>query len=429
MTIAHIVPGSGTAFYCENCLRDTALVKAQRCLGHTVVMAPLYLPFLDDAGRVAGDAPVFYGALNVYVSGTVPGASRLPCWLKRLLDAPPLLRWAASKAGSTSARSLEPLTLSMLRGERGFQAIELERLVAWLGSQVKPDIVHLSNALLLGLAGRIKEALGVPVVCSLQDEDTWIDAMSPAAARQAWDLMARHANAVSLFTPVSRYYAEAMEPRLHIGHDRMRIVHPGIELDGRPGAALDFDPPVIGYLSRLCPALGLGTLVDAFIALKRLPQLRRLRLRATGGMVGSDAGFVRGLKRKLAAAAALGDAEVIPVFDKASRSAMMASLSVLSVPVGQPEAFGMFVLEALAAGVPVVEPCHGAFPETIEATGGGITYDPAVAGGLETALSSLLLDPGRARSLGARGRAAVLQNFSIERMARSLIHVYQEIVP
>jgi hypothetical protein len=64
-------------------------------------------------------------------------------------------------------------------GEQGAQKDELEHMVNWIAEHCKPDVIHISNALLLGLAKRLKEKTGVPVVCSLQDEDVWVDAVRP----------------------------------------------------------------------------------------------------------------------------------------------------------------------------------------------------------------------------------------------------------
>ena len=322
MRIAHVVPGSGDAFYCENCLRDTALVKAQRILGHSVVMAPLYLPVgvdrVDAMDGVDG-APVFYGALNTYLAEKVPVWDRMPRWVRHVLDAPWLLGFAASLAGSTRARGLEQMTLSMLRGEEGRQARELDRLVAWLRETVRPDIVHLSNALLLGLARRIRQELHVPIVCSLQDEDTWVDAMAPPSAARVWKTMASRTGDVDHFFPVSEYYAGLMRGKLGLAVSRLSVVHLGIELDDRPQSNIPSNPPVIGFLSRMCESLGLGVLVDAFIALKREPGFGGLKLRAMGSRTGTDTTFIKQMLHRAQEAGVDADIEILPTFERKAR--------------------------------------------------------------------------------------------------------------
>jgi glycosyltransferase involved in cell wall biosynthesis len=426
MNVIHVTPSSGGSFYCQNCLRDAALLRALRQLGHDVVMAPMYLPLTGDRGEPLGDTPVFYGAVNLYLKQCLPFLSRAPRWLERWLDSPAVLGWAARKSGSTRAHGLEALTLSMLRGEDGRQAGQLDDLCAWLAQQQpKPDVIHLSNALLLGLARRLRQRLDVRIVCSLQDEDVWVDAMEPGAAEHIWGLMTERAADVDRFIAVSRYYAEKMRERLRLAPERVCVVPLGIELTGYAPAAAPVAPPVIGYLSRMSEPLGLGLLVEAFIRLKKDARFHDLRFKATGGMTGDDRLFVDGLRRRLEKHGILRDAEFAPDFTREQRLAFLAALSVLSVPVRNGEAFGMYLLEAMAAGVPVVQPRVGAFPEIVEATGGGILYSPNDVHSLTGALASLLLDPERARELGRRGRAAVERDFSIERMARDVAAVYE----
>ena len=240
--------------------------------------------------------------------------------------------------------------------------------------------------------------------------------------------MSDHANDVDGFIAVSHWYAEEMRNRMGIDRGKMHVVRLGIDLDERDPISLSFDPPVLGYLSKMTESLGLGLLADAFIALKKNPRLHNLKLRATGGQLGADVGYVRGLKKKLAKHGIEEDAEFLEGFDAAHRSDFLRSLSVLSVPAPQGESFGMFITEALAEGVPVVQPRVAAFPEVVEATGGGVLYDADEPGALASALESLLLDPERAREPGLRGRDAVFERFGIDKMAKDFVAVYEALV-
>ena len=231
MKVVHVVPGSGGTFYCQNCLRDSSLVPALRNLGLDVILVPLYLPILTDEAAPESDAPVFFGAVNVYLQQKLSLFRKTPRWLDRLLDADGLLSLIARKAASTRAEGLENMTLSMLRGEEGRQAKELDRLVRWLKADVRPDIVHLSNALLVGLARRMKEELGCSVVCSLQDEDDWVEAMRPGFVERVWKEMAQRAMDVDVFTSASSYYAEKMRNALNLPAEKLRVVHLGIPTD------------------------------------------------------------------------------------------------------------------------------------------------------------------------------------------------------
>lgn len=426
MKIVHIVPGSGGTFYCQNCLRDTALVRALRNEGHDVLLTPLYLPLFADDAALAEEVPVFFGGINVYLQQRFPIFRKTPAWLDRLFDASWMLRLAAKQESSTSAEDLGPMTLSMLEGDAGNQSKEVARLVQWLKEQEKPDAVHLSNALLLGLAPQLKAGLNCPVVCTLQDEDTWIDAMPADEGAACWQAMAKAGESVDAFVSVSQWYADKVREKMEIPPEKLKVIHLGVDNDASQSRDLPFDPPVIGYLSRLAPAQGLDLLVDAFIALKKRPEFAKLRLRATGGITAAHRKFIESLKKKLRKENCLGDVEFLEDFGKEERRKFLQSLTLLSVPAPAGEAFGAFILEALANGVPVVQPDAGAFPEVVQETGGGIIYDPREADAYEAALASLLSDPEKAGALGDTGRQAVENRFNIDTMARNLALLYQE---
>ena len=179
MKVVHIVPGSGGTFYCQNCMRDGALVQELRKQGIDVVMVPMYLPMFTDGDSIEDDTPVFFGGINVWLQQQVPFFRKTPRWLDQWLDSKWMLKRAAKMEGTTSAAELGPMTLSMLNGTYGNQRKEVVRLMKWLTDHEKPDAIHLSNALLIGLAAPIKAALNVPVFCSLQDEDWWLDEINP----------------------------------------------------------------------------------------------------------------------------------------------------------------------------------------------------------------------------------------------------------
>jgi glycosyltransferase involved in cell wall biosynthesis len=119
--------------------------------------------------------------------------------------------------------------------------------------------------------------------------------------------------------------------------------------------------------------------------------------------------------------------EFHPNVDRAAKLAFLRSLSVFSVPARYGEAFGLYVLEAMAAGVPVVMPRVAAFPELIEATGGGVLCAADDPRALAEALEELLLDQPRVRALGEAGRCAVFARFSAEAMAQAMAQVYAEV--
>jgi glycosyltransferase involved in cell wall biosynthesis len=430
LKIVMIVPGSGGTFYCENCLRDTALIQALRRRGHDVVMIPMYLPFFTDEPGVAGASPVFFGGINVYLQEKCVLFRYAPAWLNRWLDAPWLLERLARRSGSTRAYGMGRMTLSMLQGMEGHHAAELERMVEWLVREGKPDVIQISTALLIGLARRLHERLGAPVVCLLQDEDTWLDALDEPFKELCWNAIRDRIKDVDGVVAVSQYYADFFAQKTGLPGGTLAVVYPGIDPAGyadKVDRSPDISRPMtIGYLSKMTESLGLGVLVEAFMLLKAKPEFKDLRLHAMGGLVGGpDKAFVGRLKAALAAKGMLNDVEFRPELDRTSRIGFLRSLTVLSVPAPGGVAFGTFLLESMAAGVPVVQPKCGAFPEIIEATGGGICYTPQTPAGLAGALEQVLRDPDRAAELGQRGRSAVLARFTVEHMAEKMIKAYR----
>jgi glycosyltransferase involved in cell wall biosynthesis len=428
MRICHLVPGSGGTFYCQNCLRDYALVRALRREGHDVVMLPLYLPPFRDDIDTDSKAPVFFGGINVYLQQHFAIFRRTPRWVDRMFDTPWMLKIAAARESSTNAASLGPMTLSMLEGHGGRQRKEVDRLVAWLQGHEKPDVIHISNALLLGLAPEIKRALDVPIVCTLQDEEPWVDAMPAPHKQLCWKAISGHAAHVDTFIATSAWYADRMSARMNTARERISVVYLGVETDEFVPMDLRFDPPTIGFLSRLSEAQGFGILVDAFIELKQEPALKDLRLRATGGYTTADRPFIETVRAELGRYGFEDSVDLLSDFQKADRREFLHTVSAVCIPVPHGEAFGIQLIEAMASGVPVVQPRVGAYPEIIEATGGGILYDPEKSDAMVDALRSLLQDPEHARALGKRGRAAVLKRFDIDREARDILNVYATVL-
>ncbi len=380
MNIIQITPGAG-AMYCGNCLRDNALVAALRKMGHDVLMVPLYLPLtLDEEDQSAG-TPIFFGGINVYLEQKSALFRDAPGWFRDLLASPTLLKWASGKAARTRAADLGEITLSMLRGEEGNQRRALDELIAWLKTQSKPDIICLSNALLIGFVRRLKSELRVPVVCMLQGEDGFLEGLPETHRAACWKTLAERAAEADMFVATSRYFGDLMRGRLGLPAERVRVVHNGIDLTGyadpevqspkskvQSPTEIASRKPVLGYFARMCREKGLDKLVEAYIVLRKKNRVENLKLRIGGSCGPADEPFVNSLRQRLKESEVLGDVEFCPNLDRAAKLAFLKSLSVFSVPAIYGEAFGLYVIEALAAGVPVVQPRTGAFPELIEAT-------------------------------------------------------------
>ena len=424
MRLALLTPGTGH-YYCGSCLRDSALARGLVRLGQDVESVPLYLPFVLEEHGQDERLPVHMGGINMFLQHKLPLAARAPGWMRNLLDAPGLLRWAASLGSMTDASQLGELTLSTLRGEDGRQASALRELVAWLAGRELPDVICLSNVMLVGVVRSLKRELGRPVVCTLQGEAPFLDALPAPHRSEAWAMTAERAADIDAFVPVSHHYGELMRRRLQLRPERVHVVHNGIEPTDLVTRTLDDQPavPTLGYLARMCVDKGLLTLVEAYIALRQRGRVGHLRLRVAGAMLAVDRPLVEALRRRLEERGLGADVEFLPNVERHQKVAFLRSLSVLSVPATYGESFGLYLLEAMAAGVPVVQPRHGAFPEILEATGGGLLCEPDDADSLADGLERLLLDPAEARTLAERGRRAVLERFSVERMARGFLDV------
>ena len=429
MKIAQLTPGSGGNFYCENCLRDVALVKAMQQLGHEVLMMPLYLPLALDQVERCKPTRVFFGGINVYLQQKFSFFRRTPLWIDRLFDRTDLLTWAGKRAGMTGARDLGEMMLSMLQGEEGRQAKELHKLIDWLERpENKPDLLCLSNVLLLGLAGQIKERLRIPVVCLLQDEDGFLDDLIAPYRAQAWQILAEKAQDVTTFVAVSRYYADHMEQRLGLATGSIQVARAGIDVDAFEVKSDAPDVPTIGFLSQLCPPKGADLLLEAFALLKQDPPFAQTRLRLAGGRSAEDKAYVRKLRQRIAVLGLTEDVEFLAEFNQQDRARFLQTLSVMTVPEKRPVAYGLYVLEAWAAGVPVVQPDTGVFSELLAQTQGGVLYQEQTPAALADALKPLLADPERAAQLGRQGRKGVVARFDSKVTAGELLDLYEKIV-
>jgi glycosyltransferase involved in cell wall biosynthesis len=323
------------------------------------------------------------------------------------------------------------MTLSIVRGEEGNQARELDHLISWLKTQSRPDVICLSNALLLGMVRRLKSELSAPVVCMLQGEDSFLDALPESHRDLCWKTVAERAKEADLLVAPSRYFGDLMAHRLGLPAAQVRVVHNGINVEGygeggsvnQPGSPT----PTVGYFARMCKEKGLDTLVAAYIELRQRDRVKNVKLRVGGSSGPADQVFVEALRKQLAAAGVLNDVEFCPNLTRSAKLNFLRSLSVFSVPARFGEAFGLYLLEALAAGVPVVQPRTAAFPELIEATSGGLLCEPENAKALADKLEELLLAPERLRALGEAGRRAVFKSFTAEVMAAESLKAYQEV--
>jgi glycosyltransferase involved in cell wall biosynthesis len=424
MRIAYITAGAA-GMYCGSCLHDNTLAATLQTQGHDAILIPTYTPIKTDEPDVSQQR-VFFGGINVYLQQKLSLFRHTPWVLDRLLDAPRLLRWVSRFAVRTRAEDLGDLTLSVLRGEHGHQRKEIDKLVTWLAAEVRPDLVMLTNALLSGMVHELKARLGVPVLCTLQGDDIFLEALPTAFREQALALVREHCRQIDGFIATSAYYADFMAGYLAIQRERIHVVHPGLNLAGHGGPrAPGGSPHTIGYFARICPEKGLHLLAEAFRILRQTPGVPASRLRVSGWLGENNRPYFEEIRGKITAWGLADDFVYVESPDHAGKVRFLQGLDVLSVPTTYREPKGLYVLEALANGVPVVQPRHGSFPELIEATGGGLLVNPEDPADLARGLRQLLEDAALRDELGRRGREAVHRDFHAGRMAEKSLAVFQ----
>ena len=436
MRIVYLASGAGR-MYCGSCLHSNTLAAALAKAGQDIALVPLYTPLRTDEENVSVPR-VAMGGVNVCLQQKWPVFRRTPRFLARLLDSPRLLRWMGRFSSSTRPETLGELTVSMLRGEEGRQQRELADLIAWLGEDLRPDVVHLSNALLAGLARPIARRLGVPIVCELTGEDSFLERLPQPHYSEARRVLAERVEDITALIALNRYYAEFMAAYLPVPRERICVVRHGLNLEGHAKPALDADFPTpppdsarrgftIGYLGRVCHEKGLHLLADALALLAWEKGLPPIRLRAAGYLEPADRGYLDGIQAKLRRLDLAHHFQYLGALDRAGKIAFLQSLDVMSAPTVYPESKGIPVLEAWANGVPVVLPAHGAFPEMLEDTGGGLSFSPGHVAGLAGALKRMIQEPDLAAACSRRGQAAVHQRYHAARMAEEMMAVYKEV--
>ena len=428
--VAYITAGAG-GMYCGSCMHDNTLARALRQHDVDVQLIPTYTPIRTDEEDLSIDR-IFFGGINVYLQQKIPFFRYLPAFLDRWLDNRWLIRKVTAKASSTSAKELGALTVSMLKGTSGFQRKEVRSLCRWLRESIRPELINLSNMLIAGCLPHLQEQCQVPIVATLQGDDIFLEELPEPYKSQAFDLLYSLVRFVDLFVVNSEYYADFMSEYFKIPREKFRVVPLAIDttdfLSVDNPTAPSERPPTLGYLARLAPEKGFHHLIDSFIELRKIEGMERAQLRVAGWLGENNRAFAEEHFQRLRDALG-GDAfEYVGSVDRAGKLEFLRSIDVLSVPTTYREPKGLFVLEALAAGVPVVQPRHGAFPEMLESLGGGQLVEPGDVQELAQACARLLADADTRTSLGEQGQQAVLDHHNADSLAEHTMAVYRELL-
>jgi glycosyltransferase involved in cell wall biosynthesis len=430
------ITAGAASMYCGSCLRDNAIAAALVARGHDVTLVPLYTPLLTDETNVTHPR-VMFGGINIYLQQRSAIFRRMPRFVDRLLDSPWLIRTFADRSVSVDPRALGDLTISMLEGTDGVLRKEFDKLLEWAAAEPRPDVVNITNSMLIGLARPLADALDAPICCTLQGEDLFLDGLVEPYRSRAMALIRRQVPNVDRFIAVSEFYARFMTDRLQIPSERMSVVPIGINMrgferrEGPPegGHYVRQEGPDevfrVGYMARIAPEKGLHLLADAFQRLRRRTGDAPVRLEAAGYLARANKPYLTEVERFIERAGLAQDFTYHGPVDRARKVAFIRSLDVLSMPATYDEPKGMPLVEAMACGVPVVQPRRGAFVEIVEKTGGGLLVEPDDAESLAEGLYRVWQDRALRDELGRRGYDGVRAHYTIEHSADRLLAVYE----
>ncbi len=427
MRITYITAGAG-GMYCGSCIRDNALAARLTAAGHEVLLLPLYTPLLTDEENVSSDR-LFYDGISVYLEEWVPLFRHTPWLLDRLWESPQLIRAVAGRAVQTEPESLGDLTVSVLEGTDGRQSKEVAKLVHWLRSQPRPDVVDISNSMLIALARPLKEALGAPVCCTLQGEDIFLSRLGKAHRDRCIELIAEHAQYVDRFVAVSDYCAERMCRFLGIPGAKIDVTPLGISVDGLENSARpERNGLTIGHFGRVAPEKGLHVLCEAYRRLREAGRIERASIKVAGYLSPGHRSYLDSILQQAREWGLDGDVSYHGKLDREQKLEFLSTLDMLAVPAVYDDPKGLPLLEAMACGVPVIVPRRGTYTEFVERTGGGVLVQPDDVGALEAALERLAADRNHREELGRQGAAGVREHYTAEVMAERAVDVYRKVV-
>ena len=384
MKILFITPGSGDSFYCGNCFRDNLQASALRNAGHNVIIMPLYLPLKQESFRA--DTPLFFPATTYYVAQKFFGKRKMPQWMKKLTGSDAMLKIASSRSGTTSAKGMEDMTLSMIKGDDLAFMDHINQMINWIQTQEKPDIIHLSSTLIIGIAKALRNQLNIPIICSVQDEEIWIDSLNKEDANRAWQSITDNIGYIDHFITTSEFYKNVVRKRIPQIAE-VAVIYPGVDCKKYASESYPKDP-VIGFFYRMNRENGLDILAEAFVKLKKKNTIKNLKLKIGGGYTNENKPFLKKIRQILAPCSA--DVEISDSYSLEEQVRFYSEISVISVPITFNESVGLYLCEAFAAGRPAVEPATGSFPEIVGEA--GLLYSPNNSDSLADALEKLLTD-------------------------------------
>lgn len=427
MRITYLTAGAG-GMICGSCLHDNALASALRRNGHEIVLVPIYTPIRTDEPDSSSDR-VFLGGITMYLRQSA-WFRWLPRFTTRWLDRPGVIRFFAGRSIETDAGKLGAMAVSILKGEAGPQSADFRDLHAWMAEEAHPEAIVLSNLLIAGGVPELKARTNAPIVVVLQGDDLFLDGLADSYRAEVLGHLRRIAPAVDQFVTHSRFYAAKMGPRLGIPADRIALIPLGIQLQGEFSAVPEIatrrggdQPFTVGYLARMAPEKGLEDLCRAYVRFreKRDVPSRQCRLLVAGWMGARYRSFVDHCRALVAQAGFGEELEIRGELTRQEKAEFLLNeIDALCVPSPYEEPKGLYALEAMACGVPIISPRHGVFPELIEESGGGLLFTPGNIDGIVDCLAELADDSGLRKRLAESGLRYVRDNRTIESTAVAL---------
>ncbi|TWU17541.1 Mannosylfructose-phosphate synthase [Novipirellula galeiformis] len=429
MKVVFLTAGAA-GMYCGSCMHDNATARVLQASGIDCILQPIYTPIRTDEPSIAQEQ-IFFGGIHIYLLQQLPWTRFFPKSIRRLLDWPPLIQMATRRAMSTDAAKLGALAISMLKGTEGRQAEEVQRLTTWLESEMQPDVLVLSNLLIGGALPTIRQRLpNTKIVVLLQGDDIFLDHLPAEARAQAIELCAKLVDSVDQFIVNSRFYADKMGSLLSIPERKLTTIPLSIDLHPfapRESSTENVERIRLGYLARIAPEKGLHRLVDAFIELAHQPPHANLTLEVAGWLGEANRPYLDSIQQRIDKANLRHRFTYhgSPSLDE--KSQFLRSLDLLCVPTEYEDPKGLFALEAIASGVPVVLPDHGAFGELIASTAGGVLVPANDHHALSDGIGRLARDHELRHHLARTGRINVQQTHSIETTAERLVLLFNEL--
>jgi len=426
MRILSLTAGAAN-MYCGSCLRDNALARELLRQGHEITLMPVYTPTKTDEANASQGGKVLFGGISVYLQQNSALFRRTPWLLDKLWDSKWALSAAARRSIDVNPKFLGEMTVSMLEGRDGRLRKEFDKFEAWLRRQPRPDIINLPNALLISIAPSIRRVYDGPITVTMQGEDLFLDQLIEPYATQARALIRTHAGAVDGFIAISDWYADHMAGYLGLPRERVHTAPLGVPAEDFTRAPERGDGVFrVGYLARIAPEKGLHLLAEAWREFRRNFSQPAL-LEAAGYLAPEHRAYLDSIERQMAEWGLGADFAYVGELARGSKLKFLSSLDAFSVPPVYDDPKGLYLLEAMASGVPVVAPARGALLEHVDACEGGLLVAPDDAEAIAGALLELAENPIRARALGAAGHLGVARHRSLQAMARRTLAVYQQL--